>query len=99
MDQADQADRARTWGNDAPTWGWGNVGTTAADWGSADNDAHDPWAPATPPTLSLISNDVGYTRDAISRLSLELGTVRSELRYARVRALFCVIMPSLPDLR
>jgi len=86
VDQVDQADRARTWGNDTPTWGWGNVGTTAADWGSANDDAHDPWAPASPPTLSSISNDVGYTRDAISRLSLELGTVRSELRYARVCA-------------
>jgi len=86
VDQADQADCARTWGNNAPTWGWGNVSTTAADWGSANDDEHDPWAPAPPPTLSSISNDVGYTRDAISHLSLELGTVRSELRYAWVRA-------------
>jgi len=88
VDQADQADRAQTWGNDAPTWGWGNIGTTAAGWGSANDDEHDPWPPAMPPTLSLISNDVGYTRDALSRLSLELGTVRSELHYAWVRVFF-----------
>jgi len=65
--------------------------------GSANDDEHDSWAPAKPPTLSPVSNDVGYTQDAISRLSLELGTVRSELCYARVCVLFCAVMPSLSD--
>jgi len=91
VDQADQADRARTWGNDAPTWGWGNIGTTAADWGSANKEEHDPWAPVHPPTLTSVSNNVDYTRDAVSRLSVELGTIRSKLRYARV----CVLPQSL----
>jgi len=84
VDQADQADRARTWGNDTPTWGWGNIGTTAADWGSANREEHDPWAPVHPPTLTSVSNNVDYTRDAVSRLSVELGTIRSELCYAWV---------------
>ena len=94
VDQADQADRARTWGNDASTWGWENVGTAAADWESVNDNKHDPWVPATPPTLTSVSNDVGYTWNTIGRLSLELGTVRSELRYARVRVSFCAVMPS-----
>jgi len=95
VDQADQADRACTWGNGAPTWGWGNIGSTAADWGSANEEEHDPWAPVHPPTLTSVSNNVDYTRDAVSRLPMEVGTVRSELRYARVRVrpqLFCFLL-------
>jgi len=95
VDQADQVNRAQTRRNNAPTWGWGNVRTTAANWGSADGDEHDSWAPTPPPTLTSISNNVGYTRDAISGLSIELGSVRSELRSAWVRVLLCVVMFSL----
>ena len=85
VDQANQADCACTWGNDALTWGWGNVSTTAADWRSANEEEHDPWAPVRPPTLTLVSNNVDYTRDAVSCLSVELGTVRSKHRYAWIR--------------
>ena len=94
VDQLDQADCAQTWGNNTPTWGWGNVSTTVANWGSANDNEHNPWAPTTPPTLALVSNNVGYTRVAISRLSVELGTAQICLSMCFSSA----VMSSLSDL-